>query len=107
MGLAPGTFTCWHLAPKENQARHRGSGPCPSELPAQCLHFHWGVNQPRRPRRPTLAKRHRMVLLNSSPDDTVRSANSIMRTQHLGKSELVTPRLAYGCWRLGGSEGCE
>jgi predicted oxidoreductase len=30
-----------------------------------------------------------------------------MQTLSLGKSELVASRIAYGCWRLGGSEGCE
>jgi predicted oxidoreductase len=28
-----------------------------------------------------------------------------MRTQSIGKSDLVSTRLAYGCWRLAGSEG--
>jgi len=30
-----------------------------------------------------------------------------MQTVHLGTSELVSSRLAYGCWRLGGPEGAE
>jgi predicted oxidoreductase len=30
-----------------------------------------------------------------------------MQTLLLGKSPLTASRLAYGCWRLGGSEGCE
>lgn len=30
-----------------------------------------------------------------------------MQTLQLGKSGLMTSRIAYGCWRLGGSEGCE
>jgi predicted oxidoreductase len=28
-----------------------------------------------------------------------------MRTQPIGKSDLISTRLAYGCWRLAGSEG--
>ena len=30
-----------------------------------------------------------------------------MQSLNLGKSELITSRIAYGCWRLGGSEGSE
>src|SRR5262245_50510191 len=30
-----------------------------------------------------------------------------MQSVQLGKSELVSSRIAYGCWRLGGSEGME
>ena len=30
-----------------------------------------------------------------------------MQTLQLGKSDLVTSRIAYGCWRLAGSEGSE
>ncbi len=28
-----------------------------------------------------------------------------MKTQHIGESDLICTRLAYGCWRLAGSEG--
>lgn len=30
-----------------------------------------------------------------------------MQTLQLGTSDLISSRIAYGCWRLGGSEGCE
>jgi predicted oxidoreductase len=30
-----------------------------------------------------------------------------MQTLHLGTSDLMTSRIAYGCWRLAGSEGAE
>jgi predicted oxidoreductase len=30
-----------------------------------------------------------------------------MQTVQLGKSNLLSSRLAYGCWRLGGPEGCD
>src|SRR6266542_590679 len=30
-----------------------------------------------------------------------------MQSVPLGRSNLVSSRIAYGCWRLGGSEGCD
>jgi predicted oxidoreductase len=53
------------------------------------------------------ARRYTNGLPKWGPADTLRGSKPFMRNVPLGKSELRTSRLAYGCWRLGGLEGGE